>query len=246
MMTNKIQLKTKNLDITKFEFDEPTKNKNNGQIVYLKYAGDIPILQTPWLKAPYGLYDIVDDANIRRVKLTTTFHNHENDPEIQTFMEKMKEFDEYICEYATKNSKKWFGNTKKKEIIDEYYRKLVVPGNEKKKDPKNPDSEFLTDENGNTLFWEPSFAAVKFYVDQNQNKIQVRCTDQDKNWFDITKLPKQTKVRMLLNPTSIWFIGKQKFGITFSCTEIQVDCQNLPHQISFDDSDSDDDSEEED
>ncbi len=247
MNKSKIQLKAKNIDVSKFKFDEPSKNRNNGQMVYFDYNGDMPIIQTPWMKAPFGVYDIIDENNKRFVKLTTTFDNHENEDEVNLFMSKMKDLDEHLIDLATKCSKKWFGANKKKEIVEDNYRRLVQEGSEKRKDPKDKDSDPLTDEEGNVLRWEPSFAAVKFYVDDRSNpsKIKVKCTDKNKNPYDFSSIPKQSKVRMLLTASSIWFIGKNRFGITFVCNEIQVDADEKQQQMSFDDSDSDDDHDEE-
>ena len=68
----------------------------------------------------------------------------------------------------------------------------------------------------------------------------------DKSKFDFKDIAKGAKVQMILEASSIWFVGKTQFGITWVLKQARVQQPEKLLGYSFrDDSDDDEDDDEE-
>lgn len=218
----------KKFDINSVNIGEVLKNKKGGNIVYIKYD-DLKKLtiQTPLMSAPFGISTYVDEANnTKKYTIDLSFKGEEEDPKIALFKKKMQMFDDFLIEEGTKNSKAWFGKNQKKEVVEALYRPLVKPSKEPEK-------------------YAPTMK-VKILASK-EDEFQVEAYKYtDKSKFDFKDIAKGAKVQMILEASSIWFVGKTQFGITWVLKQARVQQPEKLLGYSFrDDSDDEEDEEEE-
>lgn len=194
----------KNFDVNNLQFQEPSKNKLGGKVVYMNYKDSRLNLQTPWMKLPFGL-SVYEDAAAgvsKKYSIDLSFQNMENDPKIKEFYDKCNEFDDHLLDVAAENSKEWFGKKMKKEVLSE----LMRPITKKAKDEK----------------YAPTFKIKINNIDR------VDCYDTDKKRMSIMDLVKGSKGKVIMECTSVWFVNKN-FGVSFSLVQMMVD---PPDQIT--------------
>ena len=211
----------KNFDINNLKFQEPTKNKLGGKVVYMNYKDSRLNLQTPWMKLPFGLsvYEDQSKGISKKYSVDLSFQNMDNDPKIKEFYDKCQEFDNHLLDVAVQNSKEWFGKKMKKEVLEELMRPLT-------KQPKDDK-------------YSPTFKIKINNIDR------VDCYDIDKNRMSIMDLAKGSKGKVIMECSSVWFVGNN-FGVSFSLVQLMVDPPEQIAGFAFkDDSDDEEESEEE-
>ena len=212
-MTSNIVL-PKNFDCDKLGFDDLKLNSNGGKVVYMKYDGQQRLtMQTPKLTTPFGMSEYRDDkTGIVKYSIDVSFKGSNDDSKIQTFYDKMAVIDSKIVDIAVENSKEWFGKKMKKEIVEELYRPLV-------KQSKDPEKYAPT---------------MKFKI-QNNNKdeLMIETFDDTRQPVDIMDALKPgSKVRGIIECSSIWFVNKQ-FGVTWRAVQLEITKSDKLSGFSF-------------
>lgn len=191
----------KNFDVSDISFDAVKKNSMGGKVVYLKHGGNKNItLQTPLMSAPFGISGYTDDkTGITKHSLDISFKGAADDPKIQTFLDKMNEFDKCLIETAAKNSKDWLGKSMKKDVVEALYRPLIKPS----KDPEK---------------YAPT---IKFKVPSKDGKMLVDAFDHKKQPFDLNNFVPGTRVQAIIECSSVWFVNKQ-FGVSWKLVQLRM------------------------
>lgn len=226
MATNNIIL-TKNFNTDKITFDPVKKNALGGNIVYIKYD-DKPrmVIQTPTVSAPFGISTYTDEkTGAVKYSLDISFRGIENDPKIQEFHNKMAEIDQMLIEQGVSHSKEWFGKKLSKEVIENFYRPLIKPA----KDPEK---------------YAPT---MKFKIQTTRDgNISVDAYNHEKQKVDIMEsLVPGMKIQGLLECNSVWFVGKNMYGISWRLVQVKLHKSDKIAGFSFiEDSDNEEENEE--
>lgn len=216
----------KKFDVSEISLADVQKNKMGGNMVYMKY-GEMKKLtiQTPLMSAPFGISTYIDDkTNVKKYSIDISFKGMEDDPKIKMFHDKMNSFDEFLIEEGARHSKSWFGKAQKKEVVEALYRSLVKPSKEPEKYAPTMKIKIPTRDD------EFQVESFKYTAGKSVHEP-----------FDLVNITKGAKVQLILEASSIWFVGKTQFGISWKVLQARVQQPEKIQGYSFrDDSDDDD------
>ena len=113
-------------------FSALEKNKKGGKVIFI----GIPdangqrqriTLQTPPLALPFGVspYTEASTGEVQSYSLDVSYRGADASPKVAEFLARMRQLDDVLLDVAVENSKEWFGKKMSKEILSEFYRKLV-------------------------------------------------------------------------------------------------------------------------
>ncbi len=211
----------KDLDINKFiSINKPILNPNNN--IYnaqIFYNNKLMILETPYLKNPFGVTTYQkgnkEGHSITLMSCGTYTDSHEI---IKKFFEELKKIDEYVINYGVKYSELLFGEKLNKEEVIKRYD-AGVRGKLDAKGVPYPDKispQIICNEDDEN--------SPKIIVFKNSKKPM-----EINNWDDLINIiEKGVSIRGLIQP-KIYFL-KNKFGITFEYHQIK-----LPSVVSTND-----------
>ena len=222
-MANIILSKNFNTDLTSFE-DVKTNNLG-GKVVYIKYENQKKItLQTPNVAAPFGLSTYTDEkTGITKYSIDMSFKGSDSDSKIKLFQEKMEMFDEMIIAQAEKNSKEWFGKKMSKEVVEALYRPIIKLAKDPTKYAPTMKLKITNSTNGN---------------------MNVEAYDTKREKINMKELIPGSRIRGILECTSIWFVNKQ-FGVSWRLVQVEVHKPDKVSGFSFmEESDDEDEYEE--
>ena len=171
-------------DINTSEFCTGCVSKNNygGQQVWLNYNKNNRsklFIQTPEMKAPFGVSEYVaDEQNGPKYSLDVSFQDNDG------FKEMIESMDRMLIEQAVSHSTTWFGKKMSHEIISELYRPLVKPS-------KQPEKYSST---------------MKFKIQPTRIKIWSKVDNSPLTMDDITK---GSMVKAIFSISPVWFVNKQ-------------------------------------
>ena len=184
-------------------FSGVEKNKKGGKVVYIGTGAngkDRVMLQTPAMVMPFGVtpYQESPGGDIQSYSVDVSFRTADVDPKVSDFQARIQGLDEVILQTAIDRSEEWFGRKMTRDLVAEFYRKLV--------NDKNPQyAPVLKIKVGVGMTGEPS---AQFY-------------DESRNPVGIEYLGKGTTVKMICEVSSVWFVNKT-FGATFRLVQAAV------------------------
>lgn len=192
-----------NFDPSAIKFSPVEKNKKGGKIVYLgldESAKTRIVIQTPAMVLPFGItpYQESPGGDIQSYSMDMSFRNADTDPKVAEFQKKVEDLDALLIKAAQDNCEEWFGPNMKKDLVPEFYRKLI-----NNKNPQYP--PVLKVKVGVGINGEP---AAQFY-------------DENRAPVGIEYLSKGTVVKMIVELSSVWFVNKT-FGATFRLAQAAV------------------------
>jgi hypothetical protein len=201
------------------------KNRKGGKVVYLSLnevtssARQRITIQTPVVALPFGVtpYQEASTGEIQSYSVDMSFNGYDvaGSP-IARFLDKMRALDETILDAAVANSKEWFGKQMSREIVAEFYRKLV-------RDPSDPK-------------YSP---VMRTKVQLNNGEPAALFFGEDRQPRTIDYVTKRSSVMMILELDRLWFVNKN-FGCTWRVLQLKV-CSKPRHLegYSFQDDDGD-------
>jgi len=196
-------------DPKSISFSPVDKTKKGGKIVYMGTGAmgkDRIVVQTPPMPMPFGVtpYQEASTGEVQSYSIDVSFRSADTDPRVADFMGKIKELDDILIDVATKNSAEWFGKKMSKDLVAEFYRKLLK---------ENPNyAPILKVKVGVDTHGEPS---AQFF-------------DENRNPVSIDYLAKGSTVKMICELSSVWFVNKT-FGATFRLAQAAV--VNKPRRL---------------
>jgi hypothetical protein len=181
------------------KFSSLEKNKKGGKIVYLGLGDngkDRILVQTPAMVLPFGVtpYQESPGGDIQSYSVDVSFRTADVDPKVADFQKKVEALDEILINAAIEHSEEWFGRTMTRDLVVEFYRKLV-----NNKNPQYP--PVLKVKVGVGINGEPS---AQFY-------------DESRNPVGIEYLGKGSTVKMICELSSVWFVNKVRVCTISSC-----------------------------
>lgn len=193
---------------TDISYAKPKINANGGKNVGIinNKTKKVTMLSTP-LILTWGMNEFVDDKS-NKYHLALQFPNSEYpDEECESFLNKMREFENKIKHDAIANSKEWFNKPKMSaEVVDALWNPMLTY-------PKNKDSGEFDYTRAPTLkvkipFWDGEWKFELYDMDQNQlwpsNNVST----------PLPLVPKLSRIACVLQCGGIWFAAG-KFGVTW-------------------------------
>lgn len=176
-------------------FAPVSKTAKGGKIVYVTYNNNSRLkLQTPIMAAPFGVSRFDDANNGSSFSLDLSFKGSDTNIKIGNFLGKCREFDELMLDVATKNSKAWLGKETSKELVGEFYRKLIRESS------------------------DPTKYAPTMRLKLTPN---TEIYDEKSNRVDLNYITKGSTLRAIVEVSSVWFVGKN-FGVSFRIAQLAV------------------------
>lgn len=213
-------------DAASLHFSPPEKNKMGGQTVGVFALGPDGsrrrvTIQTPPVLVPFGLSSYTDKTTgeIQSYSVDVSFKNAETDPKVADFLGRMRALDTTILASAVSNE--WFGPKKNKDIIKEFMRELV-------QDKK-------LDRNGKPY---PPQMKTKVGIKNGQPNLPVY--DENRQAVAPDYIVKGSMVRMILELSNVWFVGKTSFGISWRVIQVAVISRPMVEGYAFCDDGDDD------
>jgi hypothetical protein len=183
-------------------FSGVEKTKKGGKIVYLGVGPEGKnriVVQTPPMPMPFGItpYQESPGGEIQSYSVDVSFRTADADPRVRAFLDTIKALDDRLIDVATKNSAEWFGKKMPRDLVEEFYRKLL------KQNPQYP--PILKAKVGISASGEPT----ALFFDENRAPT------------GIEYLTKGCTIRMICELSSVWFVNKT-FGATFRLVQAAV------------------------
>jgi hypothetical protein len=201
-------------------FSSVEKTRKGGKIVYLGTGAtgkDRIVLQTPPMAMPFGVtpYQEASTGEIQSYSVDVSFRTGDVDPRVAEFQKKIKDLDDVLIDAATKNSADWFGKKMSRDLVSEFYRRLLKEN--------------------------PNYAPIlkmKVSVDSH-GEPGAQFFDENRAPVSIDYLTKGSTVKMIAELSSVWFVNKT-FGATFRLVQAAVVSKpNRLQGFSFVDDDGD-------
>lgn len=216
-------LTTEEWSPSKSKFMQPKVNDRGGKSINLisTQTNRSLHLSTP-LMMTWGISDYVDEKGEADGKFTMTLNFPNSDfanLATNTFLEKLKEFENYIIDEAVKHSETWWGQEMSREIVKFNFFSFLKYGKDKitkKTDYSRPPSI-----RAKVPFYENKWA-VEIY-DTNKNRI-FPCEQEHLTPIDF--VPKMSNVACILQCGGIW-IGGKGWGLTWKL----IQCVVKPKEI---------------
>lgn len=189
---------------------------NGGKVVYINYKNHPLIIQTPKLKAPFGLSNWEN-----KYSLDLSLNGYEGSQESTAmFYKALNGLDEFMLEQGLQNGMAWFKKKMaSKEVVDALYTRNV-------KFSKDRATGEITDK------YPPTF---KLPVPNRDGKFQVDVYDANRNNIDLASVDlKGAKVTAIAQCLGLWLAGG-KFGCSWKIIQLKVEPQETISGYAFKD-----------
>jgi hypothetical protein len=204
----------KNVDVSKLKYSEVRTLASGSKSIYVNYGTQKLRIQTPVMHMPYGIGEGFEDKTKpsevkknadKKYDVTLSFKGSEENPKIQTFLEKMREIETEIIDKAFENREPWF-----KDDYDgnkAFVARMFSPMIKLDKDPKT----------GKVVGKYPPTMRVKIPYDGVNDKFNFDSLDMENNevvFQEIIAKLKSGKCQLIIELTGIWMAGG-KYGTTW-------------------------------
>lgn len=187
----------KDFDPSKVQFEPATKNARNGKSVRITY-GDTkqPLrIQLPELFIPFDMKQMPDDA--RPGEFTYSFETalqgfDEEGNKAKDLYDKMSQIDHLVLNTCVERSAEWLGETKNREVVEEFYRKLIRPHNPK---------------------FSPLLRIKAMRLNASGDMPKVFDKSNNNSLLDVSALTKGVRVKLIVTIPSVWLVNKN-FGVS--------------------------------
>ena len=205
----------KNVDVSKLKYAEVKTLASGSKSIYVNYGTQKLRIQTPVMHMPYGIGEGFEDKNAKKVEvkkntdkkydITLSFKGADENPKINTFLEKMRELENEIIDKAFENREAWFkddfdGN---KAFVARLFSPIVKIDKDK--------------QTGKVVGKYPPTTRVKIPYDGVNDKFTFDALDMENNeivFQDIIPKLKGGKTQLIIELTGIWIAGG-KYGCTW-------------------------------
>ena len=168
----------------------PKKNSQGGFSVYVSGKasdGDAfkIIVQTPRMRVPFGVNSLKTETGAEKFSLDLSFQGKGDNPDVDAFYDFIHGFDEKILDEAFARSREWFAKEMKRDVLQEFYRKMVKEA----KDPK----------------WADTF---KVKLPYRYDRLDVELFDQNRKHMAATDVTAGCEAVLLIECSGLWFVNK--------------------------------------
>lgn len=193
-------------DISNVSLSAPKKNSMGGLNILINYNGGPLILQTPKMRAPFGVDEGEGDSGTKKYSINTSLAGSAPKESYDQLTSIFNQIDEYVKNEAIKNSEEWFGKKKSKDVVDELFK--------------------FTEKKPKVEGKYPSTIKIKLPHSTKDSKALFSLYDDKKKQieFDLSDcipIEKGCELVTIIQCTGIWFVGKTSFGIGYKALSIK-------------------------
>lgn len=200
---------------TKVTITPPKFLDSGAKTSYLNYDTRSLVLQTPTLPSVFGL-NVYDKSGPKKYSINLDMRGYQENPKVKSFFNALTSLDNFMIDYAVKNSKLLFKADMKREVIEAFYTPCV---------------KFGRDKEGNVTPYPPS---IKLQLKQERDSDDFTCrfydaaSKSDPHAKPLTGIPieemlvKKVEVTSLIQCTGVWFAGG-KFGLSWKAVQMRLD-----------------------
>ena len=206
----------KDFDVSQVNFEAMNRNARNGKSIRLTYGPNkAPIrLQLPEIFIPFEIKTMADD--LHPGEFTYTFEAalqgyDDAGSKVQELFKKLSDLDERILSVCEERSVEFFGENKKREVVQEFYRKLVRQNNPK---------------------YSPNVRVKVARINAAGEMPKVFDKAGPGQNLPITALTKGARAKLIVNLPSVWMVNKN-FGVSLKLYQACV--TDRPASLSNDD-----------
>lgn len=207
----------KNINTANFKYSEVKTLTSGAKSVYINYGTGKLRIQTPVMYLPYGVNEGgFEDKNAKidprkgekkdkKYDLTLSFKGHEENPKIESFLNKLKEIESKVIDDAFENRQPWFKDDYdgQKIIVNKMFSPIIKVDKDKN--------------TGKVVGKYPPTIRFKLPYDNENDRFSFNSYNMNGEVIDLadilTKL-KGGKAQLIVELNSIWFAGG-KFGCTW-------------------------------
>ena len=207
----------KNINVNNFKYSELKTLTSGAKSVYINYSTGKLRIQTPVMYLPYGVSEGgFEDKNAKidpskkekkdkKFDLTLSFKGQDENPKIESFLNKLKEIEAKIIDDAFENRQLWFKDDfdGQKIIVNKMFSPIIKIDKDKN--------------TGKVVGKYPPTIRFKLpYDNENErfNFSSFNMNDESIDLMDIIGKLKGGKALLIVELNSIWFAGG-KFGCTW-------------------------------
>ena len=204
----------KEFDIANVSFSDVRALDNGGKIAYIAYNNAPLVVQTPPMKAPFGM-SVWEDGKDVKYSLDLSFAGIDGSPKLQAFYDMLDKLDNRLVDDGFENQSAWFKGKKygSREIVEALYTPMIKHAKDRKtgeRTDKYPPTVKLT-----VPFRDGAFTCDVF--------------DSTRQPVDINEIQtKGAQVTAIIKCAGIWFSGG-KFGASWRVVQMKV----APNDMSF-------------
>lgn len=219
-MSNATTVKPTNFDSNIVEASEPRTRKGKDGverlISFIRYEGKPMWLETPWLKAPFGVssFNKGETGNVDwSVNLSAQPSGLDSDELITQFFDNLRGMEKALISFGVKNSKIIFGEEHPEAVVSVLFNRFVKQDKEKKYaprfSPKIPRIRSNDDDDA------PNRPYIEFFRGGSSQPVHLESFEQLANF-----VPKGSCVRALISPR-IYFVSG-KFGVSWDVISMKA------------------------
>ena len=209
-------------NVSKVTVTQPKTLDSGGKMSYLNYGERNLLIQTPTLKSPFG-FSCFDKVSPPKCSIDLALSGYQEPSKVKELYDALSALDEHMIDLGVKNSKLWFKNEMKRELVAAFYTPIV---------------KFGKDKDGNQTSYPPNIK-LQLKRARDTDGFECRIYDQKSKGVKDAKpitgvpieelLPKKCEVTALMQCTGVWFAGG-KFGVSWKA--IQMRLESVPEGIS--------------
>jgi Family of unknown function (DUF5871) len=200
-------------NVNNITISAPKLLPSNAKQAYLNYDNRSLTMQVGSLAVPYGM-SVFDKAGPVKYSVDMSLRGYEGElPKVKAIYDAFAALDAFMLEQGVKNSKLWFKQDLKEEVIKAFY---------------TPCLRFSKDAEGNPKPYPPT---LKVSLRQRDGKFETIMYDENKQVMTLPMeeiLVKGAQITTLIQCTGVWFAGS-KYGLSWKAVQIRVD--KLPEGI---------------
>ena len=199
-------MKVKEVDFSDWTFSNIKANPNGSKSVYLNCDGRRVNIQTPKMRAPFGLQkNQWNDGDTPKYTLDLSFSKEPNE-KLDEFHETLKGLDELVLKEAMEHPKEWFGKNKlSRELAEDLYTSIL-------RRYKDPETKEFTGK-------YPDTVKLKIIRD---GKFKTKAYGPDREPIDIDEALKGgAQVIAIMQISQIW-ISTMGFGVSLVANQLKV------------------------
>lgn len=233
-------IKGKRINPERVGFSQPKILDNGAKLVYVNYNNSKFMVQTPWMNLPWDMNAFTEDK-YPKYSITMSFSGMDENEELQTFHDRLRDVEGRIIDGGVENSVAWFKKkSQSREVMENLFTPIIKVSTDK--DTGEPDGKYpptmrvkVPNRDGK---WE-----CKVYDNEGN---QFRVNEDDDNMDEI--LVKGARVRGILQCVGLW-IASSNYMCQWKLCRAEVDVPSRDGAHSFlpdsDGEDNDDNSETE-
>ena len=223
MNSNSSTMLPKNIDLANLRIGDVKVSENaiGSKSAYLNYGGGGPLfIQTPKLKVAFTMskYGGGNDKDKKvesvhdvaeKLSLVVSMEGAETNKSVGHFYKLLKGIDHMMIEAGVENSKAWFKGQKDKEVIEQFYSSSLCFSKDK-----------MTGEINDK--YAPTF---RMGVQVMNGRIKTDCYNENNELIEggiPFPIEKGTDVTAIVQCSSIWFVGANKFGVMLRPIALKV------------------------